>query len=102
MCTFEFTACNVSTGRLLPICTADCAIIDNILDDCSSEFHANDPNYPGVNELLYPFMCHEPQTYYNFPAQYIETDPSQCAGLSKYITNNVQDQIIHQIIQLYI
>ena len=83
ICTFGFTACNATTGRLLPICFSDCPFIDYILEECSSEFHAGDPNYPGINQLLYPFPCLEPPAYYNFPAQYIETDPSQCLGFGK-------------------
>ena len=86
ICVFRFPACNPTTGRILPICPDICGLVDTVVGLCTeSQFFRNNPEFPAVNELLDTFICLEPQSYYNFPAQYIETDPNDCSGFCKYI-----------------
>ena len=82
ICVFTFPACNPTTGRILPICRNRCGIVDSIVGVCSVEFFRNNPAFPAVNQLLDTFVCLEPQSYYNFPTQYIETtDPNDCSEI---------------------
>jgi len=80
ICIFRFPACNPSTGKTLPICTSICDSVDSIAKQCLLEYFGNNTEFPVVNQLLSAFRCHEPQTYINFPLQYIETDdPDDCS-----------------------
>ena len=82
ICVFGFPACNPTTGRILPICRNRCPIVDLIVAQCSEEFFIDNPEFPAVNRLLDTFVCREPQSYYNFPIQYIETDdPNDCSEI---------------------
>ena len=81
---FRFPSCNPETGRILGICPNVCPTIDSIITDCSLEFFRNNPDFPAVNELLDTFVCLDPETYYNFPAEYIETEPEDCSQIRKY------------------
>lgn len=86
VCVFRFPACNPETGKILPICPFVCPTVDCIVNECSLEFFAGDPNFPEVNRLLDIFMCNNPQTYYNFPSQYISTGDElnvDCSLISK-------------------
>ena len=83
---FRYPACNDTTGKILPICPDICDLVDQVVGLCTeSQFFRNNPKFPAVNHLLDTFVCLEPQSYYNFPAQYIETDPNECSGFCKYI-----------------
>ena len=83
---FRFPACNETRGTILPICRDICGLVDGIVNQCTEEqFFRNNPDFPAVNQLLDTFVCSEPQSYYNFPIQYIETDPNICSGFCKYI-----------------
>ena len=83
-CVFEYPACNDTTGKILPICPDICGLVDGVVNQCTeSQFFRHNPNFPAVNHLLDTFVCLEPQSYYNFPAQYIETDPNDCSGFCK-------------------
>ena len=86
ICVFRFPACNDTTGTILPICSSLCPTVDAIVMECSLEFFRNNSDFPAVNELLDTFVCLEPQTYYNFPAQYIDTE--QCSAFGKYIIDH--------------
>ena len=86
ICVFRFPACNETRGTILPICRDICGLVDGIVNQCTEEqFFRNNPDFPAVNQLLDTFVCSEPQSYYNFPIQYIETDPNICSGFCKYI-----------------
>ena len=82
---FRFPACNATTGRILPICPDVCSFVDAVVMPCTNGFFRNNPDFPAVNQLLDAFVCLEPQSYYNFPSQYIETDPNDCLKICKYI-----------------
>ena len=85
VCVLRFPACNATSGRILPICPDLCSFIDGvIIARCSSEFFANNPNFSAVNDLLNRFECLQPQSYYNFPAQYIENASVECSNFCKY------------------
>ena len=86
ICVFSFPACNPATGRILPICSNRCGVVDIVIGRCSLEFFRNDPEFPAINQFLDTFVCNEPETYYNFPLQYIETmDPNDCSSIGWYI-----------------
>ena len=86
ICVFRFPACNETRGTILPICRDICHIVDSIIEQCASgQNFRHNPRFPAVNTLLDTFVCLQPETYYNFPVQYIETDPDICSGFSKYI-----------------
>ena len=89
ICVFRYPACNDTTGKILPICPDICGLVDGVVNQCTeSQFFRHNPDFPAVNHLLDTFVCLEPQSYYNFPAQYIETDPNDCSGFCKYIRNS--------------
>ena len=79
-CALTLPACNPTTGRILPICRSNCSAIDFNIADCTEPFR-NDPDFPALNEFLDTFECFDPQSYYPFPAQYIETDPNECIAI---------------------
>ena len=83
ICVFRFPACNPETGMILPICPELCPTVDDIVMQCSLEFFRGNPDFPNINQLLDTFVCLEPETYYNFPEQYIATD--ECTAFSKCI-----------------
>ena len=87
ICVFRFPACNPNTGKILPICPFVCPTVECIVNECSLEFFAGDPNFPEVNRLLSEFNCSFPQTYYNFPSQYISSGSDftndECTLISK-------------------
>ena len=85
---YRFPSCNATTGRILPICPDVCSFVDAVVELCDG-FLRNNPDFPAVNRLLDEFVCIEPQSYYNFPSQYIETDPNDCLNISKYIATFV-------------
>ena len=86
-CVLKYPACKATTGKILPICQTFCGAVDNFVDICTeSQFFRNNSDFPIVNHLLDTFVCLDPQSYYNFPAQYIETDPNDCIGFCKYIS----------------
>ena len=87
LCVHRFPACNATTGLLLSLCTTVCANLNNIIETCSSEYFIGDPNFPAMNQLFNTFTCADPASYYNFPRlnQYVDTDPNNCIGFSKYI-----------------
>ena len=80
----RFPACNETRGTILPICRNICDFVDMVVSQCISQQFLNNPEFPAVNRLLDTFECLEPQSYYNFPAQYIETDPNICSGFCEY------------------
>ena len=87
---FRFPACNETRGTILPICRDICPIVDVIVNQCTSQqFFRNNPEFPAVNRLLDTFICLKPQSYYNFPDRYIESDPDICSGFCKYIIDDV-------------
>ena len=87
ICVFKYPACNDTTGKVLPICPGICTIVDDIVNLCTeSQFFRRNPDFPAVNDFLDTFVCLEPQSYYNFPVQYIETNPNDCSGFCKYST----------------
>ena len=103
---FSFPACNPITGRILPICSNRCGVVNFVIGECSLEFFRNDPEFPNVNRLLDIFVCDQPESYYNFPLQYIETmDPDDCSSIGWYIhtymsntkvnITTVQQAVIH-------
>ena len=86
MCARRFPACNATTGRILPLCIADCPVINEIIAQCTMEFYMSSTDYPLTFQLFNSFTCE--LSYINFPLQYIETDPNECIELSKYIIRN--------------
>ena len=84
MCLHRFSSCNVTTGRLLPICPTVCPTVDDIIEQCLTEFI----NDPAVNRIVDRFECQEPQTLYNFPLQYVSTDPNDCIELGKCVIDD--------------
>ncbi|XP_065910180.1 tyrosine-protein kinase receptor TYRO3-like isoform X2 [Dysidea avara] len=95
VCVFRFPGCNPDTGKILPICSFVCPVVDCIVDACSLEFFRNDPNFPEVNRLLDQFICRVPQTYYNFPSQYI-SDDSDCSLIISTASNTTDTNLIQQ------
>ena len=91
MCAHRFPACNATTGRILPLCIADCPDINEIVAHCTMEFYMNS-DYPLTFQLFDSFAC-ESLSYLNFPLQYIETDPNECTEFSKYIIRNCLQRI---------
>ena len=85
------------TGMILPICPDVCPLVDDIVSQCSLEFFRNNEEFPNVNQLLDDFVCLEPQSYYNFPIQYISTD--DCSAFSKWIIDGF-DIHIHMYIYM--
>ena len=80
MCVRRFSACNVTTGRLLPLCLTVCPTIDSIIEQCSNEF-----SDPAVSQVISRFQCQDLQSMYNFPLQYVSTNPNDCIELGKCI-----------------
>ena len=85
LCVSRFPTCNETRGTILPICRNICDFVDLVINQCTLQFFRNNPEFPAMNRLLDTFDCHEAQSYYNFPIQYIETDPNYCAGFGEYM-----------------
>lgn len=85
VCVFRFPACNATSGKILPICHSICPLVDEILAQCSKGFFVGNSTFANVNRLLGNFECRKPQSYYNFPLQYIASDPNDCSAFSEYI-----------------
>ena len=82
-CVATFPTCDLiseTTGRLLSICPSLCPMIDALIAQCSVQFVDN-PSFVAINELFDSFICLEATTYYQFPLEYIETDPANCLSL---------------------
>ena len=85
ICALRFPSCNDSRGTILPLCHNVCSLVDFAFESCiSRKFFRYNPRFPVVNQLLDAFVCVEPKSYYNFPIQYIDTNPSICSIISKY------------------
>ena len=84
MCLRRFPACNDTTGRLTPLCLTDCPTFGNTItiDECSGSFFINNQDFPLINELVNSVSC-EPESYINFPRQYIGNASNECVVFSK-------------------
>ena len=81
ICAFGLPACNPRTGKILPICPSNCSAVVSNLAACTERFR-NNPEFSVLNGFLDMFVCSEPQTYFMFPVQYLETsDPNECFAI---------------------
>lgn len=80
-CIITFPACSASIERLIPICESQCLIIADQITQC--RMNISKENFPTAFILFDDFNCENPMTYYNFPEQYIETNPDNCLMISK-------------------
>lgn len=81
----RFPACSDSMTTIVPICESQCLMIDLQIAQCLLYLEHNmlNQDFSLVVDLLRKIECDEPETYYNFPPQYFETNSSECLMLSK-------------------
>ena len=82
-CVIKYPACSADTQKLIPICQSQCPLIDIHIAKCSLDLLNSD--FPLVKKLLNLFECDDPDTYYNFPPRYIDSEANltECLMLSK-------------------
>ena len=87
ICIITYPPCNASTEKLIPICESKCLSIDAQIPRCLLYLENNllMTDFPLVEELLRSVECDEPESYYNFPSHYIETNSTDCIMISKNI-----------------
>ena len=84
-CMVRYPVCDTNTEMLIPICEPQCLLIDAQIKQCSFNLENNFPGseFPLVKNLFNSIECDEPDTYYNFPLLYIETNSTKCLTISK-------------------
>jgi len=81
-CVIKYPACSADMEKLIPICPSQCALIDFQKAKCLLVL--SDLDFSLVKGVLQSFKCVDPQTYYNFPQQYVdEANMTDCLTLSK-------------------
>lgn len=88
-CVIRHPACSANTKKLVSICHSQQLTINFQIKLCllhleDSGVHSSD--FPLVKNLLNSVDCVDPETYYNFPLQYVETNSTNCLMLSKFNT----------------
>lgn len=85
-CIIRYPACNANTQKLIPICQSQCLLIDAQIPQCLLYLENNFlmTDFPSVEELLRSVECDDPESYYNFPSHYIETNSTDCLMISKH------------------
>ena len=85
-CVTRYPACSDNMKTIIPICESQCLIIDFQIAQCLIHLEDNMLNqeFPLVRTLLGSVECDEPETYYNFPTHYFETNSSECLMLGMY------------------
>ena len=85
-CIIRYPACNANKEKLIPICQSQCLLIDVQIPQCLLHLENNllMTDFPLVKELLRSVECDQPESYYNFPSHYIETNSTDCLMISKF------------------
>ena len=84
-CTIKHPACSANLKKVSPICQSQCLSIDYQTVQCLIYLEDNNliTDFPLVVDLLRTVECDEPDTYYNFPSDYIDNNSTDCLMLSK-------------------
>ena len=84
-CVIRYPACSTDTENIIPICDTQCLQIDVHIKQCLLDLQNSNlfiSNFPLVESLLTSVECEEPQTYYDFWRQYVDSNSSNCVLLS--------------------
>lgn len=83
-CVIRYPACSANMKKLIPLCKSQCLSIDYQIAQCLIYLEDNMliSDFPLVVNLLTSVECDEPETYYNFPLDYIENNSTECLMLS--------------------
>lgn len=81
-CIVRYPTCNNNMEKLIPICQSQCPMINHQITQCSIDLISHGDS-PVLAELLSRFQCENPENYYSFPIQYIETNSDDCLMISK-------------------
>ena len=84
-CVIKYPSCSANTDKIVSICQSQCRSIDSQIIDCLIHLENNMliSEFQLVHTLLETVECEEPETYYNFPVEYIEINSTDCLMLSK-------------------
>ena len=86
-CMITYPACSVNREQLIPLCPSQCPQLSVQIAQCSLDLlNVYNSDFQLVQKLLNSFECDDPQTYYNFPSQYIENNSTNCLMISAYIS----------------
>ena len=80
-CVIRWPACNTDFEQLIPICETQCPTINRQIMQCLMNLPSAD--FPLVTSVFSEFECTSPESYYNFPSQYIEEFSINCLMISK-------------------
>ena len=84
-CLIKYPACSVNMKKVSPICQSQCLTVYYQTAQCLIYLEDNMRilDFPLVVDLLRTVECDEPDTYYNFPSDYIDNNSTDCLMLSK-------------------
>ena len=84
-CIIRYPACSANMKKVTPVCQSQCLSIDYQTVQCLIYLEDNMlvSDFPLVVNLLETVECDEPETYYNFPSDYIDSNSTDCLMLSK-------------------
>ena len=85
-CVIRYPACSANLKKVSPVCQSQCLSIDYQIVQCLVHLEDNMliSDFPLVVGLLRTVECDEPETYYNFPSDYIDNNSTGCLMLSTY------------------
>ena len=87
-CIITYPVCEVAeanVARLRPICESQCEEITNQLTQCLMSLPEGE--FPLVTDNIFSEVtCDDPESYYNFPGQYIldSTNNAECLRIGKF------------------
>ena len=84
-CVIKYPSCSANMNKIVPICQSQCRSIDYQIIECLIHLENNMliSEFQLVHNLLETVECEEPETYYNFPVEYIKINSTDCLMLSK-------------------
>ena len=85
-CILTYPVCDATVTRLRPICESQCEMITDLLTQCLMSLPEGE--FPLVTDNIFSEVtCNDPESYYNFPSQYIldSTDNDQCLMIGKFL-----------------
>ena len=83
-CIMTYPVCDITMTRLRPVCESQCQIISAELTRCLEMLP--DEQFPLVTGSIFSQVaCDDPESYYNFPSQYIldPTNDAECLMIGK-------------------
>ena len=85
-CILTYPVCDADMERLRPICESQCEMMTNQLTQCLMSLPEGE--FPLVTDIFSEVTCDDPESYYNFPSQYIldSTDNDECLRIGKCLT----------------